>query len=126
MKNPQRREASRSPVSSAFLVTSLAPVLFALGCGPAVNQEAEWPPLGKKWYERAAASYRTGDIEDAEIACENALKLVPERSEVRMLSAQVALAQLEYDRAVQLVRGMTGTEPSAIRPGRLPWTGIVS
>lgn len=126
MKNLQRRDASRSPASPAFLTCVLAPLVFALGCGPAVPKEAEWPPLGKKWYERASASYRSGDIEDAEIACENALRLVPDRAEVRTLAAHVALAQLEYDRAVQLVRGMNGQEPSAIRSRAYWYAGKIT
>ena len=126
MNNPQRRDVSRSPAPPAFLASLLAPLLFALGCGPAVPKEAEWPPLGKKWYERASASYRVGDIEDAEIACENALKLVPDRSEVRTLAAHVALAQLEYDRAVQLVRGMNGQSPSAIRSRAYWYAGKIN
>lgn len=94
----------------------------ALGCGPAVPKDAEWPPLGKKWFERAQHSYKSGDIEDAQIASDNALKLVPGKAEVRTLAAQVALAQLEYDRALQLTRGLSGDEVTAIR-SRAYWYG---
>jgi hypothetical protein len=96
--------------------------LCSLGCGPTVAGEAAWPPLGKKWYERAQQSYRTGDIEDAEYAAEHALKVVPNRPEVRELAAQVALAQLEYDRALQLTRGLKSDEVRGIR-GRAYWYG---
>src|SRR5690606_9763921 len=48
-------------------------------------------------------------------ASENALKLAPGRPEVRTLAAHVALAQLEYDRALQLTRGLTSEEVVAIR-----------
>lgn len=92
----------------------------ALGCGPAATGEAAWPPLGKKWYERAKASYRTGDIEDAEYAAEHALKVVSDQPEVRELAAQIALAQLEYDRALQLTRGLKGDKVRGIR-GRAYW-----
>src|SRR5690606_12821568 len=59
--------------------------------------------------------YRMGDIEDAQIASENALKLVPNRAQVRTLAVRVALAQLEYDRAAQLTRGLQGSAAAAIR-----------
>ncbi len=99
--------------------------LFFLGCGPALPKEAEWPPMGKKWFDRAQHSYRTGDIEDAQIASDNALKLAPNKTEVRTLAAQVALAQLEYDRAVQLMRGMKGPVASGIRSRAYWYSGKV-
>jgi hypothetical protein len=78
--------------------------------------------MGKKWFKRAQESYRTGDIEDARVASDNALKVVPNRPEVRVLAAQVALAELEYDRAVQLTRGLNSIEGSKIR-SRAFWYG---
>jgi hypothetical protein len=101
-----------------FVLLLLA--LGASGCGPTAAGEAEWPPLGKKWFERAKQSYRTGDIEDAEYASEHALKVVPDRPAVRELAAQIALAQLEYDRALQLTRGLKSDTVRGIR-GRAYW-----
>jgi hypothetical protein len=101
------------------VVAALSPALG--GCGAAVaTQEAAWPPLAKKWFDRASASYHTADIEDAETAIENALRLVPEEPEVRLLASQVALARLEFDRALELIEGQTSREARSVR-GRALW-----
>jgi hypothetical protein len=76
--------------------------------------------LAKSWYDRAEASYRRADLEDAELAVQNALRLLPEREQVRVLAARVALARLEYDRAIQLLRGISSSASRAIR-GRALW-----
>ncbi len=110
-----KRVGSRSTALLRIALAGLLLTWLQLGCGPATPKGAEWPPLGKKWFERAQRSYKSGDIEDAQIASENALKLAPGRPEVRTLAAHVALAQLEYDRALQLTRGLTSEEVVAIR-----------
>jgi hypothetical protein len=92
-----------------------------LSCaGTAANQEADWPPLAKKWYDRAAASLHVGDIPDAELAAENAIRLEPKRPEVKLLAAKVALAQLQFDRAIQLTEGLPDAEAMSVR-GRAFW-----
>ncbi len=85
-----------------------------------MSSEPQWPPLAKKWYERAESSYRQADIEDAQVAVENALRLLPKQPEVRVLAARVALARLDYDRVVQLLEGIDTTDARAIR-GRALW-----
>jgi hypothetical protein len=71
-------------------------------CGmAATGAGAAWPPLAKKWFDRASASYRAGDIDDADYSVNNALKVAQGREEVRLLAARVALAELQYDRAVR-------------------------
>ena len=82
--------------------------------------EAAWPPLGKKWYDRADASFQRGDMEDAREAIDNALKVVPDRLEARLLSAKVALANLEYDRVQAALRGIETSEARSLR-GRAYW-----
>ncbi len=94
---------------------------FLLSCaGAATNKEAEWPPLAKKWYDRATASLHVGDIQDAELAVENAIRLEPKRTEVRLVAARVALAQLQYDRVIQLTDTMAEPEALSLR-GRAFW-----
>lgn len=108
--------------------SSLA-VLVALAlpaCGAsALGTEAEWPPLAKKWFERADASYRAGDIEDADYSVNNALKVDKDREEVRLLAARVALAELEYDRAIELLRGMTSSAARGTRSRALWYSGKI-
>lgn len=102
-------------------ITAFASV-SSTGCGASLGgaEEAAWPPLAKKWYDRALASYRAGDVEDAQISAENALRATPRRDEVQLLAGRIALAQLEYARALQLLEGVPGTEASGLR-GRALW-----
>ncbi|HEY3233096.1 MAG TPA: hypothetical protein VGJ84_00175, partial [Polyangiaceae bacterium] len=94
-------------------------VCLLSGCGirPA---GADWPPLGKKWFDRAQVSFRNCDIEDAQYAVDNALRVAGTRKEVRLLASSIALAQLEFDRAVQLLQTVEGAEARGVR-GRALW-----
>ncbi|HMJ15030.1 MAG TPA: hypothetical protein VK524_26635, partial [Polyangiaceae bacterium] len=80
----------------------------------------DWPPLGKKWFDRAAASYGQGDVEDAQVAVDNALRVLPHEPEVRLLASRIALARLEYERSIELLAGLESTDALAIR-GRSYW-----
>lgn len=82
--------------------------------------EAQWPPLAKKWFDRASASYREVDFDDAALAIDNAVRIDPRREEVRLLSARIALAQLDYDRALKELEGLDSSDASGIR-GRVLW-----
>ncbi|HSC86539.1 MAG TPA: hypothetical protein VLC09_04685 [Polyangiaceae bacterium] len=93
-----------------------------LGCGAAATGEAAWPPAAKKWFDRAEFSFQNGDLEDARHAADNALKSLPDEVKAKLLVARIALAQLEYDRAVQVLTNIPGAEASAIR-GRAYWYG---
>ena len=85
----------------------IAAVAATVGCGPAVtNSSPAWPDSAKKWFDRANTSYRTADIDDAEVSVGNALRVLPDEPEVRVLAARIALARLNYDRAIAApVRG---------------------
>jgi hypothetical protein len=104
----------RSRFSSVVVLVSL------LGCASAGPGEAEWPPLAKKWFDRAQASFQAGDVEDAETAVDSALHADPHRPEIRILAARIALSRLEYAKVGTLLKGLEGTEASAVR-GRALW-----
>jgi hypothetical protein len=106
---------------SRFRLSIVLAVAVAVGCGPG-EKGADWPPLAKKWYDRAAASFRHVDIDDADAAIRNAIKVEPERPEVRLLAGRIALARLEFDEAVELLKGLDSTEARAAR-GRALWYG---
>lgn len=108
-----------------FLTLQARPILallvaLASGCAAAGPGQAEWPPLAKKWFDRADASFKSGDIEDAQTAVESALHADEHRPEIRLLAARIALARLEYAEVVTLLKGVEGTEASSIR-GRALW-----
>src|SRR5690606_11382613 len=87
---------SRTALALGFSMISLA-------CAGAKQGEANWPPVAKKWFDRAEHSYQSGDMEDAELAVENALSSLPGETRVKVLAAQIAMAELEFDRALQLL-----------------------
>ncbi|HEY2405502.1 MAG TPA: hypothetical protein VGI10_05855 [Polyangiaceae bacterium] len=90
------------------------------GCVGSLSSQADWPPLAKKWFDRGDASFRRGDLEDAEIAVENALRAGPNREEVKLLASRVALAELNYARSVQVLKGVDSQDARSLR-GRAYW-----
>ncbi len=89
------------------------------GCGSA-QRSAQWPPVAKKWFERAEHSYKTGDLDDARLSIDNALQELPDEPKVRLLSAEIAMAELEFKRALELLGELPGTDAAALR-GRAHW-----
>src|SRR5882672_6256145 len=94
-------------------------LLVGSACAPSV-MEPEWPPLAKKWFDRAQASYHQVDFDDAALAIDNALRVEPHRVEIRLLAARVALAELDYDRSIRALEGLESSDARAIR-GRAFW-----
>jgi len=105
---------------------ALRAVLALAAIGPltsacaSTNPQAEFPPVAKRWYERGAASYKAGDLEDAELAVENALRAAPQQPETRLLAGRVSLARLDYDRTLQVLKGLNSAEARGVR-GRALW-----
>lgn len=62
------------------------------------------------------------DVADAELAVQNAVRLEPNRPEVRLLAGKIALARLEFDQAVKSLDGLQSSEARAVR-GRALWYG---
>ncbi|HVU03886.1 MAG TPA: hypothetical protein VHE30_19140 [Polyangiaceae bacterium] len=101
------------------VLASLPVVLAATACGDA-TLTPEWPALSKKWFDRAQASYHEVDFDDAEVAIASALRVEPNRAEIRLLAARVALAALDYDRAIRSLEGIETADARSIR-GRALW-----
>ncbi len=117
-ERPGNEEASLSSLRDCVVASLLAVSLG--GCVGGAGEGADWPPTAKRWYDRADASYRTADIDDAELSIANAMRVLPDEPEVRLLAARIALARLEYKRVGQLLSGLEGSEASALR-GRAYW-----
>jgi len=110
-------------VKTAHFGCALALLIATMGTGCGVAATAggpTWPEAAKKWFDRAQASYRTADIDDADESANNALRLLPDEPEVRILAARIALARLDYDRAIQLLKGVESADASGVR-GRAHW-----
>lgn len=86
--------------------------------GPEANSGRA--PLADKWLTRAKTAYRTGDLDDAGIAIDGALKAAPRDTDTRLLAARIALAKLEYSEAIKLTEGIPGSDALALR-GRAYW-----
>ena len=102
------------------LVAVMGSSVIIWGCAAAGPSEAEWPPVSKRWFDRGDASFRQGDFEDAESAAENALRVTPDREEVRLLAGRIALARLEFARTLQVTEGLESNEAHSLR-GRAYW-----
>jgi hypothetical protein len=105
-----------------FTKTVLAAVAVALAaCGPGLDANApNRTPLAEKWLTRAKQSYRNGDVDDASVALDGALKAAPRDTETRLLAARLALAKLDFEEAVRVTEGLQTTDVRAVR-GRAFW-----
>jgi len=102
---------------AALLLAPLA--AFSAACSDA-TPDAQFPPVAKQWFERGNASFQSGDLEDAELAVANALRSAPNHPDTKLLAGRVSLARLDYDRAVQVLRGLDSAEARGVR-GRALW-----
>lgn len=102
---------------AASLALSAGSVLTACG---GMQKGSEWPPVAKKWFDRAKHSYRNGDLEDARLSADNALAELPDEPKVRLIAADIAMAELEFERALEFTRELPGAEAAALR-GRAHW-----
>lgn len=101
---------------------SLATLALApLACGPSVGPQAPTrPPLAQQWLDRAKASFRNADFDDARDAANRALAAAPGDADVRELAARLALVRLDFATALKLTEGLDSTDAHSIR-GRAYW-----
>ncbi len=78
------------------------------------------PPAAKSWLDRATASYRADDVDDARDAIESALAAAPNELSIKLLSAKIHMARLEFAEASHVLQGLDGSEARALR-GRARW-----
>ncbi len=117
----ERATSSKSSrLRRAFVLGALTALLAGCGAAQKVGDGSDWPPLAKRWYDRAVASLRLADVDDAQLAAENALRVDGKRDEVRLIAAKVALTRLDFARAIELTDGLETAEASGIR-GRALW-----
>ncbi len=100
-----------------FVALSCAPMACGSSLGP---QAPARSPAATQWLDRARASYRSADFDDAREAARHALESAPSDSEVRELAARVALVRLDYADALRLTEGLTSSDAHGIR-GRAHW-----
>lgn len=109
----------RSFASLARGISVFVLLLLASGCAGGAK-EPKWPPTAKKWFDRATHSYQSGDLEDARLASNNALAQLPDEPEVRIIAAKVAMAELDFEGALKVLKDLPGTEVAGLR-GRAYW-----
>ncbi len=110
------------PIASLALCVGWSSIV-PLGGGCATTGSAQAParpPAAAQWFERARASYRAGDFEDARDATRHALAAAPSDPEIRELAARIALVHLEFSEALKLTEGLASTDAHRIR-GRSYW-----
>jgi hypothetical protein len=84
-------------------------------CASSLGRHAERPPVATQWLERARVGYRAGDFDDASEAAKHALAAAPHDSEIRELSARLALVRLDYSDALRLTEGLDSPDTHSIR-----------
>jgi hypothetical protein len=94
--------------------------LTLVACGPSAAVEPAWPPAVKEWYGRALQSYGSADQVDAQAAIARALQADPTRPEVRLLAAQIALADLDYPAVLKHTDGLSSSDARGLR-ARARW-----
>lgn len=92
-----------------------------ISCGSSVgSQTPPRAPVAAQWFERARASYRAADFDDARDAVRHALTAAPSDPEIRELAGRIALVRLEFPEALRLTEGLSSPDAHAIR-GRAYW-----
>jgi len=103
--------------SLALVLLSVSPV----ACGPSLEARTpNRPALATQWFDRAKASYRAADFDDARESVGHALASAPNDPEIRELSARISLVRLDYADALRLTEGLNSTDARSIR-GRAYW-----
>jgi tetratricopeptide (TPR) repeat protein len=92
----------------------------AAGCAGSRGDARSVPAGAAKWYERARASYRAADVDDARDAAKSALAAAPDSPPVKLMAARVHLARLEYAETLRLLQGDDTSEARGLR-GRALW-----
>lgn len=118
-RRPLRVNSCRAALAVAALGAAAA------GCTPVESVGPDWPPQALQWYERANASYRSLDLEDADEAVLKALQMQPDRPEVRLLAGRIALSKLDYAGAIKAVEGLTDSDARAMRGRALWYSGAI-
>lgn len=108
------------PISTSLLGASLALALSLVGCLSAKSPHAGRPEKAEKWYQRALGEYRQVSMDAAHDSAHQALELAKEDVDIRTLAARVALARLEYDEVLRLLKGVSGSPAASLR-GRAEW-----
>ena len=93
------------------------------GGGPA---EPEWPELSKQSYEQARARFNVLDVDGAKTAIESAIVAEPDRAAIRILAAHIALSQMQYEEALQQLRGLSSSQATGLRARALWYSGQVA
>jgi hypothetical protein len=101
------------------LVVAVCAGLIACGSSIGSNRTAR-SPAATQWLDRARASYRSADFDDARDATQHALAVAPSDPEIRELAARIALVHLEFSEALRLTEGLSSSDTHSMR-GRAYW-----
>lgn len=103
------------------LLAAAALALALPGCPTVVRAPtAERPPKADRWFQRASAEFRQVALDAAYDSARQALDLAPRDPEILVLNAQVALARLELDEVLRLLKGVRGSQAASLR-ARAHW-----
>lgn len=101
------------------IVLVLSAALLSCGSSLESHSPARSGPAAQ-WFDRAKASYRAADFDDAREAARQAVAAAPSDAEARALAARIALVRLDYTEALRLTEGLESSDAHAVR-GRAFW-----
>jgi hypothetical protein len=104
-----------------LLIVACSAAASAAACGPSSGARSPGlPPVADQWFQRAKASYRAADFDDARDAGRHALTAAPSDPQIRELLARISLVRLDYAETLRLTEGLDSSAVHAIR-GRAYW-----
>jgi hypothetical protein len=112
--------AKKSLARSAFVALVALTAAASVGCTAPRSAADLRTPAAEKWYRRALADYRAADVDEARDSVRKALSSAPNDQDVRLLAGNIALARLEYDEVLRLLKDLPGSEAAGLR-GRALW-----
>ncbi len=109
------------PIRRRSILAAAGALAALTACGPSTGARSpSRPPLVAQWLDRAEASYRAADFDDARDSARQALAVAPHDADLRVLAARIALVRLDYAEALQFTEGLETTDAHSIR-GRAYW-----
>lgn len=105
--------------SAAVALVGLSAVMNT-ACTEARSAADLRSPAAEKWYRRALAGYQAADLDEARDSAKRALSAAPDDATVRLLAANIALAGLDYDEVLRLLKDRPGSDAAGLR-GRALW-----
>lgn len=114
------RASARVRLDRWALLVAVGLSVCATACNDPKTPSSSRSEQAEQWFQRAQQDFGELRVPGAHEAIQKALAIAPADPEIRLLAGRIALLRLEYDEALRLLAGMTGSEVHGLR-GRAHW-----